>query len=232
MFKILILLILIKILLINSYLTFNQWNIIKKFKQNSQTPEYITRKIDKIIFSNYYNKTTYEAYLFRKKNWKHFNYKKINYKEIESYACMGLIKAIKNYNGKYNFYNFAKIYIHSELLKSVSELTNPSILPHQYKSQYKYRNITSIYKIQYCGSDDWIFDKFSKENNVQEFNKEKMIDIVNQLNPDVRRTFYLRHGYNFDSEMPIYKVSELMCWSQETTRLKLLKAYNHIKKLY
>lgn len=210
---------------IYSYLTHEHWLIIKNLKQNINTPDFIHNKIDKIIYTNSYNSTTYEAYLFRKKNWKHL--KRINKKEIESYACMGLLKAIKNYNGKYNFYNFAKIYIHSELVKSISELTNPNLLPHRYRTQYKYKNLLNKNKVYNYDNEILIVDKI---NNIDELNKDNIYNIVNNLDSDIKRTFYYRHGYNLDFFMPIHKVSELMCWSNETTRLKLTKAYSIIKK--
>ena len=53
--------------------------------------------------------------------------------------------------------------------------------------------------------------------------------ILNKLKPKIKRTFNLRYNYNLKKIRSISHVSELMCWSEEQTRLVLLDAINEIK---
>jgi RNA polymerase sigma factor (sigma-70 family) len=212
----------------NSYLTNYQWSLINKIIINKNTPLEIKNKVNEIIFNNYKDKVSYESHLFRKKNFKHL--RKIQLDEIKQYGYLGLFKAIKNYNGYSNFYSYAKIYIHSELLRSISELSNTNLEPHKYKSQNILKN--NFTKINY-GNDEWLMEKFAKKNTYNKINNLQIYEIhetILNLEPFTKKIFYYRFGYNLDEYNKINKICELMCCSDETVRLELNKCIQLLRE--
>ena len=53
--------------------------------------------------------------------------------------------------------------------------------------------------------------------------------ILNNLVPKIKRTFNYRYNSNLKIIRTLRDVSELMCWSEEQTRLVLLDAFDKIK---
>jgi RNA polymerase sigma factor (sigma-70 family) len=222
----------------NGYITSPQWISIKKLLTNKETPQFIKTKIERIIYTNYYNKTMYDSYLFRTKNRKYFKQvTHIKNTEIDSYACIGLLKAIKNYDyhGNNNFYKFAKLYIHYELLKSLSELLPLNILPHRYKTQYKYKYLMKQNTVSF---QDDSYEGFVNNDmqNVIDVDVVDVIDVNIDLNnminklesadvsADVKKIF----SYKYQHKFPLAKIAELMCCSKETIRKKLNIAYKQL----
>jgi hypothetical protein len=128
--------------------------------------------------------------------------------------------------GYSNFYNFSQIYIKSELYKCIAD-RNYNIIPY-YHRKNKNNYEKNKYKLQFLGNDEWIIDKYNliQINNV---NIDHVFNIINTLDPSIKRTFYLNYNYNLDSIRTVKHVSELMCWSPEITRQKLKLASTIIK---
>ena len=219
-----------------AYLHISQTILINKLIQNNNLTPMMRHKIDQIMYYNYKNKTKSDAYVFYKKNYKLL--KNVKLDVLNLYAQTGLYRSIKNFNGKSNFYNYSKIYINAEMLNCISE-HQFNILPHRLKSSHKIpKYIKSKYNIMYFGStnseDEWKLDDLNmiNYNNEAIINNNQLLNIhiiLNKLDPKIRRTFNLRYNYNLKKIRSIYNVSELMCWSNEQTRLVLLEAINKIK---
>jgi len=193
-----------------SYLTVPQWKTINNIIKNKETSILIRNKINNIIFINYYNTTKYQSYLFKEK------YKLIN-REIDDYALIGLCKAIKGYDGRGYFYNYAKKIIYFELIKSFSELLNVNILPHYLKYNKKIMIDKEKYKINY--NNNFLFEK--KEEIP--FYKEDIIEKVNQLDINLQIIFYYKFGIHLDQKVSNKVIAKTLNYSEETIRLKVNK---------
>ena len=200
---------------------------------NTTLMRYLPLIINYELDDPFINKTISDANIFYRDNYKLFqgNKKKI----LIPYAQIGLIKSIENFNGKSNFYNYSKIYIRSEMLKCISD-HRFNILPHKIKSSSKIpRYIKEKYDVAIIGSNnEWQFDKYNINGykyNYDHLNKLSNVNlIVDNLEPKMKRTFKYRYDYNLKSIRSIEDVSELMCWSTETTRKTLLQAYDEIRQ--
>ena len=215
------------------FLTLQKWFIIKNIMTNQQSTEIIKNNAKKIIFMEYYNWTRKQTFIFIKNNPKIL--KKIKFNELNMYALSGLSKAIHKYNYSYTskFSNYALLYIKNDLYQGITDLTSLKLLPHSYRVSRKWKlNNTYLYKksmtkIQFLGDDDWILDKFSKQNddsNMDNINEIK--NIINNLNPFLKRIFYYRFDENMNKRFRINKIAILMCVSDETIR----KSLNIIRK--
>lgn len=218
------------ILFFYCFLTITQWKMINNILINQNCTPLIKNKVHKIIFNKYELKTRIESIKFKKKNYKYL--KNISNGEIAQYGYMGLIKSIENYNPIINqyFYKFAEKYIYYELLKSISELSvSRSILPHRILSSHKKnKNIIKQNKMYFIGENTFIIDNFRNKNDNQNNDKIKnqIIEIVNGLEPNYKRIFFLAYDDNLKKKNTIKKIAELMSLSTETIRIKL----NKIKK--
>jgi hypothetical protein len=189
--------IILLILIINyqAYLHVSQTKLINNLIQNNNLTPIMRQNIDMIIYHNYKNKTNTDAYLFYKKNYKLF--RAVRFDVLKLYAQTGLIKAIRKFNGKSNFYQYSKIYVNSEMLKCISE-NNFNILPHSLKSSNKISKYTKLkYYITSFGStnaeDEWKLN----DVNIKIYNQDdgvtnKLLNIqiiLNKFEPKIKRTF-------------------------------------------
>jgi hypothetical protein len=224
------------------YLLPKQIQLINTLLQNKNLTPDMRIMINKIIYNNYKNKITYDSNKFYQEHYKILKSCNVLKKDVlDLYAQTGLLKAINNFNGKSNFYNYSKIYVKSEILKCISE-HKFNILPHRIKSSNKIpKYIKEKYNILYIGStnheDEW---KYKSNNNIDtnydtdtdtNTNTNKLSNInmiVENLDPKIKRTFKYRYDYNLKKIRSISHVSELMCWSTEKTRQVLLNANKQI----
>lgn len=219
-----------------AYLHASQTSLINKLIQNNNLTPIMRNQIDAILYYNYKNKTSSDAYIFYKKNYKLLKNVKMNV--LNLYAQTGLIKSIKKFNGQSNFYNYSKIYINSEMLKCISE-HQFNILPHSLKTSHKIpKYIKSKYNIINFGStnteDEWKLDDITSIIYNQDYNNvnNKLLNVqivLNKLDPKIKRTFNYRYDSNLKIIRSLRDVSELMCWSDEKTRLVLIEAFDKIK---
>jgi len=223
-----------------AYLNYDQTISINKLIQNKNTTPKMRIYINQIIYHNYKNKTRSDAIIFYKENYKVI---KTNKDILNLYAQTGLIKSIEKFNGRSNFYNYSKIYIRSEMLKCISDY-NSNSLPHRIKTSNKIpKYIKKQYDIISAGLlDEWKFDKasalsynkFIQTDTTDVINTNDKLEQINlilqKLDPKVKRTFNYRYNYDLKIIRSINDVSELMCWSTETTRKVLIDAFNQIRK--
>lgn len=206
----------------NAYLSNTQWVSIQKIWIHKDATHNMKQELKNIVFNHHYNYTKSKAFQFKQKNKRFL--KKVSILEIEQYAYKGLFKAINHYNGKNKFLPYADIYIHSELVRSISELAYFNILPHRYKVQTKYHHLLKQATVETFTSDEDILSSSIQDN----INKKEIHDCIRLLNCDAKRCLYYRHGDHLDNNklMPINKISQLMCCSEETVKLKLKCIYS------
>ena len=109
------------------YLTNYQLNLVNNLIKNDKLGINDRNKINLILFKAYENFAVKKAIEFKQKH--SFKCKDIKNDELFFSSKIGLFKAIQNYNGKYSLANYSYIYIHSELLKLITEKYSLSSIP-------------------------------------------------------------------------------------------------------
>jgi DNA-directed RNA polymerase sigma subunit (sigma70/sigma32) len=223
------------LLIVNSYLTNNQWSLIKTIIIHKNTPYKIKSKTKQIIFNKYYYWTRKQTYQFIENNSK-ITYS-LNKKELMEYSYIGLHKAIDKYNYTSNnkFSKYAEKIIYYELYRGVTELSPLKLLPHNYRVNRKWRqNNRELYKrsmtkTQYAGNDDWLFENKKVIDN----NSEKLKAINKLLNtlddPLLKQIFKYRYNYDLSIKNKLDKVSDFFDLSNETIRVKINLVKKYLK---
>jgi len=227
----------------NKYLNNEQWNIIKGYIANPTTDINIRNKINKIIY-NYYDDWSY----YKALNFKKFHYNKcknIPLIELYCYSNMGLLKAIKKYNGKSNFTKYAEIYVNGELYKGLTELYPLTVVPKRERS--KKQNISDVnflnnkkkIKTTFVGNNDWLYEKSNTKNNYYayknywEYNYEFYEDFwekINLLEPFEKYLMYSKYDYFLKSKESNLYLAKKFGYSEEYIRSTVKNALNKYNK--
>jgi RNA polymerase sigma factor (sigma-70 family) len=197
-------------------------------------------KINLILLYAYENFSIKKAIEF--KNRHKYKCKDIRNEELFFYSKIGLFKAIQNYNGNNSLANYSYLYIHSELLKLITDKYSLSIIPKSYriknKCHFPKRELYNYKKLLdpklACRYETWQFetmfynhsdDILHALNNKYEHN-EKINTLMEKLTPSMKRIVYLKY-LNESKQISNKKISVLMGCSEETVR----KQINKIKKI-
>lgn len=140
------------------------------------------------------------------------------------YGYCGLWKAVRNYNGKNNFYKYASFYVDGELKQGISDHLTSCILPHRYRVSRQYmkdNNMSPNFVTSFSQIDDNyennLQSKFTNDCVLQEI--DYLYDIIYNLSNKDRLYFTLRYDIFTCKIRRTYKnVSQLMCVSEETAR--------------
>lgn len=218
------------------HLNNNQIIMINNLIQNPDLKSQEREKINLILYK------AYEKYAIKKaidfKLLHKFKCSDIKKDELILVSKIGLFKSIKKYNGKHDILHYSSIYIHSELLRLLTEKYSLSILPKKYRSKSKI-NLSKTELIRYKKLlninlsvlyEPWQLDLIF-QNNEDILNKlhekyeeiEKLQILYNELSPFTKRIIYLKY-YLYQNKILSNKyVSDLMCCSEETIRIQLLE---------
>lgn len=216
-----------------------QITLIRNLIQNPELKYSEKEKIKMILYN------AYEKWAIKKA---------LDFKALHKYKCMnmkkeefifsskiGLYKSIQKYNGKYDFINYSKIYINSELLKLLTDKYSLCSLPKSYRSKsqkqkQKQNQIKSFYWNHYLLNvkltghyEKWQLDSIfvSKEQDIVSKinNKYEKIEKIEKIEDDfMKRVLYLKYYfYNGDKSRILSnkEISVLMCCSEETIRENL-----------
>jgi DNA-directed RNA polymerase specialized sigma subunit len=225
----------------NNFLNLKQWEIIKKIIISSDKNSIIREDVNKIIYNRYVDWSNYKALEFKK--FHYYKCKHIPSIELCSYSNLGLLKAIKNYNGKNNFSNYANIYINGELLKGLTELypiTSISKYDRKKKQNISNKNIYSIKKklnTKFIGYDDWLYEKLEIKNNyynyknIWEYNYENYVEFWEKINLLTPFEIYLiksKYDYYFNTKESNINIAKKLGYSDEYIRYTIKKALKKI----
>ena len=146
------------------------------------------------------------------------------------YGYYGLWKAVLNFNGKSNFYNYASIYIDSEFKKGLTHTLSSSILPHRFRVNKKYYNEhKDEFKKHFVTSFSNI-DKEYHKHVISNFNNScnqylnDLYFIVDNL--PIKDRLYFRYRYDIFTcriQRSYKDVGILMCVSEETARKNIIR---------
>lgn len=226
------------------YLNKSTFEILNKIFKN---PLCDRDKGEKILYKYFEKWAINKAYEFKK--FHKYKCSNIFIEDLIISSKIGLLKSVKKYNGKSSFTNYAKIYIKSELLKTLTSHFSLSILSKSYRTKSKTNMSNSdilIYKqllnTQIIHSDDtWQLEKVYYNNKYNDnilnninnnFGLEEIINTINSLlTPFLKRIFYLKYSIDFKSIRSNRHVAELMCCSEEYIRKSLITISYIIKNI-
>jgi len=212
-------------------LSIYQWRTIKSLIQNPGLTSVMKKKINNIIYSYYEDWATHKAFQFKKCH--KYKLKHISGNELSIYSKKGLYEAIKNYNGKFSFTNYASIYVNGELYKGLTELFPISSIPkserivkkiYQKKEWFNYKRKLST---KFIGKDEWLLDKAIDnkiENQLSIEEMEKYIDFwkkINNMDAFSKRVFEYKYDFLLKKQRSNKHISELMVCSEEHVRKTL-----------
>ena len=222
----------------NKILNLNQLETIKKLIINTDKNSQIRIKLNKIIYL-YYDDWSYNKAIEFKK-FHYYKCKNIPLIELYSYSNFGLCKAIKNYNGKSNFTNYANFYVTSELYKGLTELYPISSLSKKERTTKKNIEFLSkekIVKTTFIGHNDWLYEKLVIKNNYYsyknywEYNYENYEDFWEKTNLLTPFEIYLiksKFDYFLQSKQTNVHISKKFGYSEEYIRIKIINALKKI----
>jgi RNA polymerase sigma factor (sigma-70 family) len=224
---------------IHKYLSKTQWSLIDRLLINPNTPLEHKIKIHEIIYKYYEQWAFTKAYQFKQLH--QYKCKHITIFELNNYACYGLHKSIKKYNSfyKYPFNQFAEIYIHSELIKAITDLHPISRIP-KYERKKGYgttKNNSKKSKIQLIGENEWILDKLTMGKQLENLPFDNLlynnifIEIwlkINELDSFKKRIISLKYNFFFEKIRSNKEVSELMGCSEEWVRQNIKLSVLHL----
>ena len=209
-----------------SYLTSPQFykisNILSTDRNDSLTKE-IQHNTRKILF--YHSKPfaykKFNQFVNSSRICSQFSYHKKN--QMLFYSYMGLWKAVRNYNGRSKFYNYADIYIDSELKKGLTEIFGSSILPHRFRVNKSFREKNKdIYKKSFVLPLSFKEDIKNMKLKEDKRNIRHIFEIVDELSPTDR--LYFKYRFNIYTGKVIRTnkhVAELMCVSEDKAVIEL-----------
>ena len=192
----------------NLFLSNDNWNSINKILDNNNN-EIIDKCTRKLIYNSYEKYAIKKSCIF--KNYHKDLCKNIFTDDLIIYGCIGLNKAVKNYNPKKCglFTKYADFYINSELYKSIRKL--------------------SPIHIDLIGKNNYILEKNLniKNNDIYVDYYEKWDILRKYLNDFEYKCFTYKYNNDFSKKISNKKVALLMSCSEETVR----KGINNSKKI-
>jgi len=227
----------------NKYINNEQWNILKKYIINPQTNIIERNKINKIIYFYYDDWSYYKALKFKK-----FHYNKcknIPLIELYSYSNVGLLKAIKNYNGKSNFIKYAEIYVNGELYKGLTDLHPISIVSRKERSKKQNISEVNLYnkeniKTRFIGNNDWLYENLNIKNNYYVYKNywerdydfyENFWEKTNLLTPFEKYLVQSKYNYFLESKETNLYIAKKLGYSEEYIRKTIKNALDKCNKI-
>ena len=225
------------------YLSNENYRLIIKLIKTPSLTILQRKSINKILYNSYENWAVSKALEFKKTHY--YKCKDINPTDLILSSKYGVYKSIIKYNGKISFTNFSNIYLLSELYKVITDHYSLSMLPKSHRNKSK-KHLTKEAIIQYkklvyieslSVHNMWQTDKIHSDNTIVEkiYYNDRINDfwniVNNNLDPFMKRVFYLKYNYEFTKIRSNKVISELMCCSEENIRITLSKGFILIKEM-
>jgi len=201
--------------------------------QQNITSISMREKINYILYNRHIpfsNKLVKEFTKFHK-----YKSKLIPYKDYQQYAYLGLLHAIKKYNGKSLFYKYAKIYIIGSLYKC---MTHNYPITRQKSFQRQTRKIMKKYHFESCGvqngstGNNWYLGKSDYLKSSLGFHNDEdnrnIWILIKSLPPFSQRILRYKFDYHFNVINSNRKISYYFGCSEETIRKHLKEAVLYI----
>jgi len=213
-------------------MTPSQWNIIDnsiKYYKSLDLNESL-QPIYNHIYTNHHNWTIHYTNNFVEDN--KFYLKPSQHNELYIYATRGLLKAIENYDGRGNFYNYGKIYMNGELYKGITDIGPLRLLPHYYRVNRKWRLLNkdkyNKFNKQIKSDIDW---ERSYVNPNDMNTKTNILSTLTELNNEERMLFSMRYDHKMNKKYTLKQIGDFYGYSDETARKKIKKLHEKLRDL-
>jgi RNA polymerase sigma factor (sigma-70 family) len=206
-----------------------QYNTVMKLIRNNSLSPLQREKINELLYKSHIDYSEKRALIFKKKH--DYTCNKISNDEMKFYGKMGLYRATQKYNGQTNFTYYSSLYINYHLIDAVTDAYSLSILP-AYKRARGKKNMTKEQSIYYNNmlNVNTFEDKDALLKNI-DLNKEKqheyynmyktkkIWDFVNNMDPVLKKVFYLKYDSDFNVQMNTKQIAELLEYTPSNVRI-------------
>lgn len=202
-----------------------QWEYLNYYIKNPHTTPSMKEKITFIIYKRY-TPMVYKLY-----NDFHIFHKHkcnlINKEDLLQYAFMGLIHAIKNYNGNSIFYRYATIYVKGALHEGLSvHFPISKRSKHERKKKiykpfdFETSGYVKEYNNMYIGKNNYLKSTITTDH--ESFWKYYHMWVkINELPAFSKYIMHNKFSYYFDVVRSNRELSQLCCCSEETIRQRV-----------
>ena len=172
-----------------------------------------------------------KAFQFKKTH--RYKLKHISAYELSIYSKKGLWDAIRNYNGKNSFTNYATFYINGELYKGLTQLYPITSIPkseRMVKKTFKGKewfHYKRKLNTKFVGKEEWLIDiniNNKKENNLSMEVLDNYIEFwkkINNIDAFSKRVFEYKYDFLLEKQRTNKHISNLMVCSEEHIRKNL-----------
>ena len=210
-------------------LTKSQWRTLQYYIQSKNTivTPSMMEKVQTILYARHVplmKNTISEFRRFHK-----YKCRYVSQWDLEQYASVGLLHAIKNYNGRSIFHQYAKIYIQGALYKAMTKHYPISRIS---AKERKKRKIPKAFDFETCGKNyvhqnNWYLGKMDYLNHdslktISQTNyDDDLRDIwisTCRLDPFTKRIFNMKFDYHFHVLRSNREIADYCACSEETVR--------------
>jgi hypothetical protein len=206
-----------------------QYTTIMKLIRNNSLSPLQREKINIALYKSHIDYSEKRALIFKKKHG--YTCNKISNDEMKFYGKMGLYRAIQKYNGQTNFTYYSSLYINYQLIDAVTDAYSLSILP-AYKRARGKKNMTkeqstyynNMLNVNTFGDKDFLLKSINlnKEKQHEYYNMyktKKIWDFVNNMEPVLKKVFYLKYDSDFNIQRNTKQIAELLEYTEANVRL-------------
>jgi RNA polymerase sigma factor (sigma-70 family) len=214
-----------------------QWRYMRIIIQNDKTTASMKEKVQYILYHR--NIPLIRSSIRDFRQYHKFKSKFIQYQDYEQYASIGLLHAIKNYNGHYLFHPYAKMYIIGAVYNC---LTKHYPIQKSSSTERRKRKVCKKYDYETCGRQNtlvgptWYLGKYNSiPSSLQSDTfgtKRDMWIRIESLSPEIKRIMHLKFDYDFHVINSNRKISAYFECSEETIRKKVRQAILNITQSY
>jgi RNA polymerase sigma factor (sigma-70 family) len=214
-----------------------QWRYMRIILQNDRTTESMKEKIQYILYHRHIPLIHSIVRDFRQ--YHKFKSEHIQYGDYEQQASIGLLHAIKKYNGHSLFHPYAKMYIIGALYNC---LTKQYPIQKSSTATRRKRKNRKQYDYETCGVQNtlvgqtWYLGKYNSiPSSLQSDTfgtKRDMWILIDSLPPNLKRILYYKFDYDFNIINSNRKISAYFACSEETIRQKVKQAILNIIQSY
>ena len=206
-----------------------QYSTIMKLIRNNSLSPLQREKINEVLYKSHIDYSEKRALIFKKKH--DFTCNKISNDEMKFYGKMGLYRAVQKYNGQTNFTYYSSLYINYQLIDAVTDAYSLSMLP-AYKRARGKKNMTqeqskyynNMLNVNTFGDKDVLLENINfykeKQHEYYKMYKSKKIwDFVNNMEPVLKKVFYLKYDSDFNVQKNTKQIAELLDYTPANVRL-------------
>ena len=211
----------------NAILTRTQWNHIETCLQHPGLTHDMKHTIERLLFAHYTPLVYRECQDFV--SFHRFKTKLLDKSDLTHYGLIGLYHATRKYNGRSNFYKYARVYIRGSLYKGLTKHYPISKIPPKKRKESKSKKFDSYdnddtdswFDNVYLGNYEGQFSMASKETTAKtDYSREIELwnTIHNHQNPFVRRIMEEKFDVDFSKKRSNKEVAKMEGKSEEWVR--------------